>query len=87
MWWHNALGSIPFLLIIFMLLRHINMERDAHSRERGDLIARIRGHEPAQPDQSFIPLDDPRIRPMIDHLQGRHAGSTVGDVEGTEIQP
>lgn len=86
MWWHNVIGSIPFLLIIFMLLRHIGLERSAHSKERSEMISRIllQPVPASQPDQSFIPLDDPRIAGMMEHLT---AQSTVQDVEGSEGQP
>jgi hypothetical protein len=85
--WGSLVLSIPYLLVVFLLIRHINLERDANVKERSMLISHLLNRPaPAQgADQSFIPLDDPRISGMLDHLRGSQ--STVGDVEGSETQP
>jgi hypothetical protein len=85
MWWYSVVASIPFLLIVLMLLRHINLERTANVSERAMLISQLMNRvDPSrrQGDESFIPLDDPRLEKIL-----RQSRSTVGEVEGQDTQP
>mgnify|MGYP003145712775 CR=1 FL=1 len=87
MWWHNLLGSIPFLLIIFFLLRHMTLERTAWVKERALLLNIVIQKPTSGPvsNESFIPFDDPRMKSIIDHANAQR--STVGSVEGEDSQP
>ena len=89
MWYEFLATSLPFMLIIFMLLRHINLERNAWCKERAMLVTNLASRSNAsnaQSDSSFIPLDDPRLSPLMEHMASQRS-STVSDVEGTEGQP
>ena len=86
MWWHNLLGSTPFLLIIFILLRHMTLERNAWAKERAMLITHLlaRPNSSSVAPESFIPFDDPRMSAILEHSR---QSSTVGSVEGEDRQP
>jgi hypothetical protein len=77
--WEFAVLSVPYVAIIFFLLRQLNIMNSSHVKERQDLINRVSS---SVPRETFVPMDQIMNKP--EDLFGGLRSTSIHDVEGQD---
>lgn len=80
-WWEFAVLSMPYVFIIFFLLRQINIMNSSQIKERKDLIDRI--SSASVPRETFIPMDQ-MVNNVGDSIFSDARSTSIHDVEGQD---